>query len=157
MLKSHQRTCLTLATDILTLPWDPGRKGDKGRGKDAGGRGAGCCLLCSQLMFDLEQCAKGASLLRRSLVRQMGEHLPSPSLAGSVSSREQRLIRGRPWGCCCCWNAVLAVSLWETALERGCCHFLQLCTGWGAAPVRAGEDPYYDENRAMCQLGVGSA
>ena len=45
--------------------------GDRGCGKDTGSSGAGYRLLCSQLMFDLEQHAKCSSLLRNTLICQV--------------------------------------------------------------------------------------
>ena len=35
-----------------------------------------------------------------------------------------------------CW---LCVTVWETALKKGCCHFLQLWTGRGGSTCVGGE------------------
>lgn len=137
MLKSHQRACRSLATSILSLSWDPGRKGDRGYGEDAGGSGAGYRLLCSQLMFDLEQCAKCASPLRNTLICQR-ERTPAFGQPGwerelcgekhPISGRRGEAVtaEARRW---------LYVTVCKTALKKGCCHFLQLWTGSGGSTM----------------------
>lgn len=82
-------------------------------------------------MFDLEQRAKRASLLSNTLICQV-ERTPALCQPGWECELrgEKRLVSGRLWAAVTavtqCW---LYITVWETALKKGCCHFLQLWSG----------------------------
>lgn len=139
-------------------------KGDRGHGEDAGGSGAGYRLLCSRLMFDLEQRAKCASLLRNTPICQT-ERTPASGQPGWARELcgEKHLIRGRQWGCCYCCSPALAVChCLQASVEKGLLSF-SVALDWlgrqhNVSVMRAGEeDPYNYENQAICQLGMGPA
>lgn len=125
VLMSHPRACMTLATNTLSLPWDPGGRGDGGCGEGAGGSGAGCRPPCPPLVFSLEPCAQPASLLQSTPICQM-ERTPAPGQPGWEHELhgEECLIGGRLRGCSFCCDPVLAVChcLGDSA-EKGLLSF----------------------------------
>lgn len=124
-------------------PASPGTQeaAETGYGKDAGGSGAAvacsalsCCSTLSDVPSTPVCSGKPSSVKWRA-------HLPSASLAGSASSAQRNVlsVRGGRAAVTAVTRCGLYVTVWETALKKGCCHFLQLWTGRGGSTHVGGE------------------
>lgn len=84
---------------------------------------------------------------------------PAPVQPGCAEGlcRESHLVMGT---CGLSLLLELRCHVWDTALERGCCHFYSCVLTREAMHLvssSAPEDPGYYESRAICWLGLSPA
>jgi hypothetical protein len=107
-------------------------------------------LLCSQLMFDLEQCATGPLHTGHPHLSSGESTCPWPAWLEERSS-ENTVLSGR--GGHCRNPAQVACHCLGGSFGKRSCHFCSSgLAGEAAHLVAAGllEDFYYYENRAIC-------